>query len=273
MPFSLGSRQTSTSWCKTNTSCVWRRGHRAREGSCGTWWLKFMDDKMEKIPSACVRECYRCCLQAWPDISAGDPPSDRGISPVQVQRDKGRGTVWTLHSGTPPCPGGIPPLPARPAARPRSAKGTPEDSAGAEDPHSHLTGRGAVEELPAGAGRWRRRGPGARLCPRRREGWEGAGLPLRTPAAHCSRRQNSLGRILPGSCGTLRETVPCGQWGQPGVGPLHPRCWQRQGLSPPGVPHASCVLVLPCSWAPIDPSMAHVTEESLRELGACSGFM
>lgn len=39
-------------------------------------------------------------------------------------------------------------------------------------------------------------------CPR--EGWEGAGLPLRTAAAHCSRRQSSRAS----SCGTLGSPVP-----------------------------------------------------------------
>lgn len=148
MPFSLGSRQTSTSWCKTNTSCVWSGGHSVGEGSCRTWWLKFMDDKMGRIPSAGGCECYCCCLQARPDTSAGDPLSGGGISPVQVQRDKGRGTMWAPHSGTPPCPGRIAPLPARPPAHPRSAEGTPGDPAGAEDPHSRLTGGGAGGSCP-----------------------------------------------------------------------------------------------------------------------------
>lgn len=86
------------------------------------------------------------------------------------------------------------------------------------------------------------RGLGARVTPpRRREGWEGAGLPLRTAAAHCSRRQSSRGRILPGSRSTRRDTVPRGQRGQPGVGRLRPRCWQgTRAVSSWGAPLFMC---------------------------------
>lgn len=146
---------------------------------------------------------------------------------------------------------------------PPSAEGTPGDLAAAENPS---TGRGAGARRGAaglsGAEEEERRVPGC--PPRRREGWERVGLPLRTAAPHCSRRRSRRGRILPGSCGTGRDAVPRGQWGQPGGGPLRPRCWQGQGLSPPGVSppgvsHTSCAPVLPYSPTPIVPSMAGVS--------------
>lgn len=47
------------------------------------------------------------------------------------------------------------------------------------------------------------------------EGREGAALPLRTAAAHCSRRQGSGTPALPGSYGSLRDTIHQRQWAQP----------------------------------------------------------
>lgn len=52
------------------------------------------------------------------------------------------------------------------------------------------------------------------------EGREGAALPLRTAAAHCSRRQGSGTPALPGSYGSLKGYYPPKAVGTAPVGPL-----------------------------------------------------
>lgn len=89
------------------------------------------------------------------------------------------------------------------------------------------------------------------------EGREGPALPLRTAAAHCSRRKQrvpdpawllrlSQGYCPPQAVGTAR----CGS--------LSPRCWQVQGLSPSGL------CSTPGVW-PVLPSAHH----SCKHNGSC----
>lgn len=104
------------------------------------------------------------------------------------------------------------------------------------------------------------------------QGREGAALPLRTAAAHCSRRQSSGSPILPGSYGSLRGTVPHRRWAQPGVGPLTLAAGTRykvQGtrvVSLWGVSHAWCVPVLPSTHHPYNHNGSCLPVESLHEL-------
>lgn len=225
--------------------------------------VKSTDPRMGKIPGAGGHEWVLWLLPAGlARHKCRGPPKWLGGLPSAGPEGWRQGHRTDIEWWDPTVPGGCHPSASPTRSSPSSAEGTPGDLADAENAHSHLTGRGAGARRGA-AGlsglRWRRRAGCQGVPPAAGRARKGPGSLQRAAAAHCSRRQSSRGRLLPGSCGILRDTVPRGQWGQPGVGPLRPRCWQRQGLCPPGVPHASRVPVLPCGQAPIVPRTACVS--------------
>lgn len=186
---------------------------------------------------------------------------------MQVQRDKGRGTMWAPHSGTPPCPGRITPLPARPPAHPRSAEGTPGDPAGAEDPHSHLTGGGAGGSCPPERGKG---GGGGRVpgcAPAAGRAGKGPGslcghLPLTAAAGEtvgaesCPALVTPSGRLSPASSGDSSAWVP----GVPAAG-------RDKGCLLLWCPMLCVCRCSPAAGHPLSPALPMSLRRACRSLG------
>lgn len=176
---------------------------------------------------------YGCCQQACPDLNAGDPLRGRGWDLPSTYREMEPVIPHGQSSGgTQPCSVRVTSLPSCPAARPILCRGPMELAMLS----THIHGQRC----------WGLKGNCRQEEEEEEEGREGAALPLRTAAAHCSRRQSP---ILPGSYGSLRDTAPHRRWAQPGVGPLALAAGRYKGCHPLG-----CVPRLVCAGAAEQPS-------------------